>query len=51
MGLILLLIIVFIILYIKHKPELVFTGGGCYLWYTIKAKYSNMVIRDYIKIY
>lgn len=51
MGLIILLFIVGVILYIKYKPSLKFIESGCYLWYTVRDKYNNMTIRDYIKIY
>ncbi len=47
----LLFLVGYIILHIKFSPEVVFTQDGCYIWYTIKSKYSNQIIRDYIKIY
>jgi len=44
-------LLIYVILYLVFEPTLNFKDGHCYLWYTIKDKYSTEKYREYIKIY
>ncbi len=51
MGILMLFILIFVILFLKFEPNLDMVNGKYILWYTVKGKLGGEGTREYIELF